>query len=54
MTKLVIKMFHSKETPRTHVFTADAPDAPVSTLYVRKTAIPGADAPASITVQITI
>lgn len=39
--RLIVQMAYSKDTPGTYVFAAVDPDAPITTLYVRKTGMPG-------------
>jgi hypothetical protein len=38
MPSIKIQLAYNKETPGTHVFKADDPAAPVTALYIRKSA----------------
>ena len=49
--KIEVPMTFKKATPGTFVFEAADPDAPVTTLYIRKTGMPDG-APKTITVTV--
>ena len=49
--KKTIKMEWVKATKGTHVYANNEPEAPVSTLYIKKSGLPS-DAPHSITLTI--
>lgn len=39
-TKLMVRMTHVKDTKGTYVFASVDPDAPITTLYIRKSGMP--------------
>lgn len=49
--KLTVALSFSKETPGTYRFDATDPDAPITSLYVRKSGMPDG-APKSITITV--
>jgi len=48
----IVDMVYRKSTKGTHVYNAVQEDAAVTTLYIKREALP-AEAPATITVKIT-
>jgi len=49
--KKTIKMDWSKSTKGTHVYTNNEPDAPVSSIYIKRNGLPS-NAPENITLTI--
>ena len=49
--KKKIKMNWSKSTKGTHVYANDEPDAPISSVYIKRSGLPS-QAPATITLTI--
>ena len=49
--KKTIKMSWTKSTKGTHVYANDEPDAPVSSIYIKRSGLPS-EAPANITLTI--
>ena len=49
--KKTINMEWSKSTKGTHVYSSDAPDAPVSSIYIKKSGLPS-EAPKKLTLTI--
>lgn len=52
MTNITVKMSLAKETKGTFVFHADAENAAVPTLYVKKSAYPNQQAPKKISITV--
>ena len=50
-TAITVAMSYSKETPGTFVFAADEPDAPITTIYIRKAAMKVAPKTIRLTVE---
>lgn len=50
---LEVTLLHTKSTKGTHVFTDDSEDAPIPSLYIRKSAFPGDDPPRAIVLTIS-